>query len=81
MGPYNLNLVVPKALRLEGFEIADHLDLRPQFLQDMIRWMKAGKMKFHNTVLEGIENAPGALVGLFKGDNLGKMLVRIGPDD
>jgi len=81
VGPYNLNLVVPKALRLEGFEIADHLDLRPQFLQDMARWMKAGKMKFHNTVLEGIENAPGALVGLFKGDNLGKMLVRIGPDD
>lgn len=81
VGPANLNLVVPNALRLEGFEIADHWDLEPKFYEDMAKWIAAGKMDLHDTVVEGIENAPKALIGLFKGENLGKMLVRIGPED
>jgi hypothetical protein len=46
----------------------------------MKTWIAAGEMKWRETILEGIENAPKAFIGLFKGDNIGKMLVRIGPD-
>ena len=81
VGPSNLNLVVPNALRVEGFEIADHQDMNPQFLADMGKWIAEGRIDFTDTVIEGIENAPSALIGLFKGENLGKMLVRIGPDN
>jgi len=80
VGPSNLNLVVPKRLRLEGFEIADHWDETPRFLADMGRWIGDGRMVCKETVFDGIENAPKALIGLFRGENIGKMLVRLGPD-
>ncbi|MGE3142044.1 MAG: NADP-dependent oxidoreductase [Hyphomonadaceae bacterium] len=80
VGPHNLNLVVPKRIRLEGFEIADHWDARPEFLADMGRWIRAGKMQCLETVHEGLEHAPQAFIDLFDGGNLGKMLVQIGPE-
>lgn len=79
-GPRNLAHVVAKSLRMEGFIVSDFLDMVPQFFADMGAWIAAGKIKWEETVLEGIENAPAAFLGLFKGENLGKMLVRLGPD-
>jgi NADPH-dependent curcumin reductase CurA len=46
----------------------------------MAKWAKEGKMKWRETVVDGVENSPKAFIGLFKGDNLGKMVVRVGPD-
>ena len=46
----------------------------------MSAWAKAGKLKWKETIVDGIENAPKAFIGLFHGDNMGKMLVRVGPD-
>ena len=40
-------------------------------------WIAAGKIKWHETIIAGIENAPQAFIGLFKGDNVGKMLVKL----
>ncbi len=54
--------------------------MQPAFLADMTKWIKEGKMKWRETIHEGIEKAPEAFIGLFKGDNFGKMLVKIGPD-
>jgi hypothetical protein len=79
-GPANFINVVPKRLRIEGFIVSDHLDMLPSFFEDMGGWIKAGRIKWHETVLDGLENAPKAFLGLFTGDNLGKMLVRVGPD-
>ncbi len=79
-GPRNLNLVVPKKLRLEGFEISDHYDLEPEFQARMGQWIREGKVHNKATVFEGIANAPRAFIGLFEGENLGKMLVRLGAD-
>ncbi len=79
-GPRNLGFVVTKRLTLKGYIISDHYDQLLQFYSDMKTWIAAGEMKWRETILEGIENAPKAFIGLFKGDNIGKMLVRIGPD-
>ena len=43
--------------------------------------MREGKLAYRETILEGIENVPTAFAGLFRGDNIGKMLVRVGPDE
>jgi len=79
-GPANIIAVIPLRLKIEGFIVSDYGNLVPQFLTDMAGWAKAGKMKWRETILDGIDRAPEAFIGLFKGDNFGKMLVRVGPD-
>jgi NADPH-dependent curcumin reductase CurA len=76
-GPGNLRLAVRKRLTLQGFIVSDHLDRQAQFAADMGAWMAAGKMHWQETIVDGIENAPRAFIGLFSGDNTGKMLVRL----
>jgi NADPH-dependent curcumin reductase CurA len=76
-GPANIVMVIPQRLTIKGFIVTDHIDLMPDFMRDMAMWTKAGKMKWNETIVDGIENAPEAFVGLFKGENLGKMLVRV----
>jgi hypothetical protein len=76
-GPRNLRLAVRKRLTLRGFIVSDHLDRQAQFYNDMGLWMSAGKIKWQETIVAGIENAPKAFIGLFKGDNVGKMLVKL----
>jgi len=78
-GPNNLGLIVRQRLTVRGFIISDHLDRRPAFLADMSGWLREGKVKNVETVVEGIENAPRAFIGLLRGENLGKMLVRLDP--
>jgi NADPH-dependent curcumin reductase CurA len=79
-GPSNLVLAIAKSLRLQGFIIGNHLDIVPAFYAEIGRLIKAGTMKWRQTVENGIENAPSAFLKLFSGGNTGKMLVRIGPD-
>lgn len=79
-GPRNLNLVIRKRLTLKGFIISDHNDLLPRFYADMSQWIRAGRIKWRETIVDGLENAPRAFIGLFRGENIGKMLVQIGPD-
>jgi NADPH-dependent curcumin reductase CurA len=79
-GPRNLAHVLWKRLILKGFIVSDHDDRRPQFYTDMGHWIAAGQMRWRETIVDGLENAPTAFIGLFKGENLGKMLVRISPD-
>jgi hypothetical protein len=79
-GPSNLNVAVGKRLTLKGFIVSDHLDRLSQFYADMGKWISEGRIKWQETIVDGIENAPRAFIGLFTGENLGKMLVRIGPD-
>ena len=52
-------------------------ELMPQFLADMNAWMAAGKLSHRETIVDGLENAAAALAGLFTGENIGKMLVRL----
>lgn len=76
-GPRNIIQAVGKSLRLEGFIASNHMDIQPAFAKDLAAWHAVGKLKWRQTVFEGIEKAPDAFVGLFKGENLGKMLVKL----
>lgn len=79
-GPGNLFLAITKRLTLQGFIVSDHMDRRDRFYSDMAQWIREGRVKWKETVIEGLENAPDAFLGLFKGENFGKMLVKVGPD-
>ena len=79
-GPRYLFSMIGNRVIMQGFIISDHLDLYPEFLAEVGGWLKAGRIKREETVVEGIENAPKAFLGLFTGDNLGKMVVRLAPD-
>jgi NADPH-dependent curcumin reductase CurA len=79
-GPRNLMYVVAKSLKMQGFIVTDFLDMVPQFFADMGGWLAAGKIKWQETVVDGIADAPRAFLGLFTGENIGKMLVRLGPE-
>ena len=76
-GPSNLALLIGKNIRMEGFIVSHHWDLMPTFLDDLSRWVEEGKCTWKETVFEGIEKAPDAFLGLFSGENLGKMLVKL----
>lgn len=76
-GPNNLMLIVGKKIRITGFIVSDHGDMREQFLAEMIPWIQEGKVKSRETVIEGIDNAVDAFLGLFSGENFGKMVVKI----
>jgi NADPH-dependent curcumin reductase CurA len=77
-GPTNLSNVTTKQLTLQGFIVGDHQNKLQQFYADMGKWIAEGKIKWKETIVEGLENAPRAFIGLFKGENLGKMIVKIG---
>jgi len=78
--PSNLMLAITNRLKLQGFIVRDHYNMLNEFHEVMAKWVSEGKIKWKETVSEGIENAPKAFLGLFKGENFGKMLVKIGPD-
>jgi len=77
-GIKGLMLAVGKQIRLEGFIVSSHFDMMPAFVSEMAGWISSGKVTWRETVEEGIENAPTAFLKLFKGENLGKMLVKLG---
>ncbi len=80
-GPRNMFMVVTKRLLLQGFIINDHYEHFPAFIESATEWVRDGRLRYRETVIEGIENAPSAFVGLLRGENLGKMLVQVGPSD
>ncbi|MEU7801220.1 NADP-dependent oxidoreductase [Micromonospora arborensis] len=75
--PRNLALVIGKRLTLRGFLVNDHNDVRAAFVRDVAGWLADGTLSYDETIVDGIENAPAAFLGLLRGDNLGKMLVRV----
>jgi NADPH-dependent curcumin reductase CurA len=76
-----LSNMIYNRLTMKGFVFYEFEPLRAQFLADMRRWLKEGRMRYRTTVLQGIDQAPAALIGLFSGANTGKMLVQLAKDD
>ena len=73
-------LLVANRLRLQGFLVSDHTDLRPEFLETVSGWLGSGELVVRETVREGLEDAVPAFLDLLRGGNTGKMVVRLSPD-
>ena len=76
-GPVNLMMVISKRLTLRGFIVSDHRDVAGEFYRRAGAWVADGSLTWRETVVDGIDNAVDAFLGLHRGDNTGKMLVRI----
>ena len=60
--------------------MGDYLARQAEFLDDISQWLHAGKLKYKEDVVNRLENAPHAFLGLLQGDNFGKLIVRVGDD-
>ncbi|MEV6614023.1 NADP-dependent oxidoreductase [Streptomyces sp. NPDC051051] len=76
-GPRNLARLIQTRGRIEGFLVGDHYDLQPRFVQEVGPWVASGALKYRETVVEGIENNLEAFLGVLRGDNTGKMIVKL----
>lgn len=76
-GVKNLFSLIYGRIRMEGFVASDFAHLNAAFLADMTGWLKDGSIKYQETILDGFERAPEGLIGLFAGQNAGKMLIHI----
>ncbi len=76
-GVTTLANMVYQRITMQGFVVWDFNDRKEEFLDDMRGWLSSGKMHYEETVYEGIETAADALIGLFTGQNTGKMLVKL----
>ncbi|MEU9519826.1 NADP-dependent oxidoreductase [Streptomyces sp. NPDC048224] len=76
-GPKNLARLIQTRGRIEGFLVGDHYDLQPQFVEEVGPWVRSGELKYRETVVEGIENNLEAFLGVLRGDNTGKMIVKL----
>jgi len=72
--------ILVKSLTIRGFLIGNFVSRRPEFIADMAKWVGEGKVKYRETVVEGLANVPKAFMGLLRGENFGKQLVRVGAD-
>jgi NADPH-dependent curcumin reductase CurA len=78
--PSMMRHLLTKRLTIRGFIVSDFAARHADFLRDMSQWVGEGKVKYREFVTEGLDSAPAALIGLLKGANFGKQLVRVGPD-
>lgn len=76
-GPPNLFNMITKRLTMKGLIVSDWLDRRGAFERDVGDYFLSARLKNHETVVDGIERAAEAFMGLFEGKNIGKMVVRI----
>ena len=76
-GPNNLLQLISKRLTISGILVGDWQDRRPEFEAEMNGYLRDGRVKNHETVVNGIGQAVSAFLGLFTGENTGKMVVRL----
>ena len=77
MGPRQLSLLVSRQAKAEGFLAFQFSDRYPEAKAEMAGWIKEGRLKYRENIIEGIENTPKAFIGMLQGENIGKQLVRI----
>ncbi|WP_209123843.1 NADP-dependent oxidoreductase [Alkalihalobacillus sp. BA299] len=77
MGPRFLTTFLKHSVLLKGFIVSNYTNRYEEGVRDLSKWLSEGKLKYKENIVEGLENAPDAFLGLFRGDNLGKQLVKI----
>ncbi|MFC2137207.1 NADP-dependent oxidoreductase [Bacteroidota bacterium] len=77
MGPRMQMFLLTRRALMQGFIVNDYMNKFDTALNELKQWFKEGKLKYRETIIEGFENLPEAFLGLFKGDNIGKLLVKV----
>jgi NADPH-dependent curcumin reductase CurA len=70
-------LILTNRMKVQGFIVSEHMPLWPQALGELAERVAGGKLKFRESVAQGLESAPEAFIGLLKGRNFGKQLVKL----
>jgi len=78
--PMLMHEILVRRLTFRGFIVSDLSLQFPQFLADMAPWIKEGKIKYREDITDGLENAPRKLIGLLRGENFGKKIIRVGAE-
>ncbi|HUI72877.1 MAG TPA: NADP-dependent oxidoreductase [Spirochaetia bacterium] len=73
----NVGSILTNRLLVQGFIVSEHMEVWPQALRDLAGYVSQGKIKYRETIAQGIESAPKAFIGLLKGENFGKQLVKV----
>jgi hypothetical protein len=76
-GVKNFGSILTNRIKVQGFIVSDRMELWAKALPELIGWVASGKIKYRESVAQGLENAPKAFIGLLKGENFGKQLVKI----
>jgi NADPH-dependent curcumin reductase CurA len=76
-GVQNLMMAVGMRIRLQGFIVSDNMARWPEALKELAAGVRDGRIKYRETVTEGLENAPRAFIGMLKGENFGKQIVKL----
>lgn len=76
-GPNLMPLLVKRAL-IKGFLVGDYQHRQVEFINDVSQWLQEGKLQYKEDIVEGLENAPSAFIGLLQGKNFGKLIVKVG---
>jgi NADPH-dependent curcumin reductase CurA len=76
-GTRNLRSILTNRARMQGFIVSDRMELWPRALADLAQWVADGKIKYRESIAHGLENAPRAFLGMLRGENFGKQLVKL----
>lgn len=77
LGPRLFGALIVYRAKVQGFLVSDYMAQAPQALAEMTGWVREGKLRYREDVVEGFENMPNAFIGLFQGENIGKRIVKI----
>lgn len=80
LGPRVERHLIVKRARMQGFLILDYAGRYPEALRELETWVRSGQIRYREDILDGIEQAPGSIAGLYRGENMGKRLIRIAPE-
>jgi NADPH-dependent curcumin reductase CurA len=73
----NMRSILVNRLHVQGFLVSDHLDVWPEALRELTQAIAMGRIRYRETIAEGIESAPRAFIGMLRGENVGKQLVKV----
>ncbi|MDQ1471960.1 MAG: NADPH-dependent curcumin reductase, partial [Bryobacterales bacterium] len=75
--PLVMRTILARRLTFRGFLVGDYMSQAAEYLRELTAWLREGRLKYREDIVDGLENAPSALIGLLQGKNFGKLVIRL----